>query len=1048
LTVAFNPQSEYCLDVAQLERKPAPEDSLDALLNQLSVYQGELLPGFYEDWVVLERERLQALSEDKMQRVLERLVSEERWTTVLEWGEKWLALGNTPEPAYRALMLAHSACGDIVRVAAVYQRCVEALRDELGVEPSAETRTLYEQLTGRAEGRSEAEIPRILRGGRRRDETAELPPSSFIWPHPSGRDHPGLHPSAFGEAPASGEPPFKGLEYFDVADAALFFGRELPTAKLVARLRESRFLSVIVGASGSGKSSLIRAGLVPALQKGGSLADGILPPSGSRNWEIHILTPTPHPLTALATSLTRDAESVTATATLLDDLAREPRSLYLHTFRRATAGHPHLLLVVDQFEELFTLCRDEFEREAFVDNLLAAVAPDGGGPLTLVLTLRADFYAHLAQYPELREAVAKQQEYIGPMTAEELRRAIEEPAKRGGWEFEPGLVDLILRDVGDEPGALPLLSHPLLETWKRRSGHTLTLKGYSEAGGVRGAIAQTAETTYLQLTPEQQAIAHNIFLRLTELGEGTEDTRRRATIHELVPNERAEARVRTVLTRLADARLITLGEDSAEVAHEALIREWGRLREWLSADREGLRLHRHLTEAAQEWELLEREPGALYRGAHLAQAREWALTNQERTNELERVFLEASQESVEREAAEREAQRRRELESVMQIAQAAQKLAEEQKHLAEEQRLRADEQKRLAEEQRQRAEEQKLRAEEQSRAARQLRKRAYFLASAFLLAIVLALIALFSGEQARANAIAAQENANRADQERQIEFARELAATAVNNLDVDPERSILLALQAVSVGRPIGGSALSNAEEALHHAVVSSRLRLTLRGHTASVSGAAFSPDGTRLATFSYDGSAKVWDARSGRELFNLPTEFDSVEYDVVHGIAFSPDGKLIATVAPDNGDKVLLWDASTGAALPTTFCCHYNTITSISFSRDGTRLATTSVDGHTHVWDASSGKALLFLPNSTTAAAFSPDGTRLVTDGCAMTPSGVCYAWGAVVWDVSTEKNYSPWEWAPMDLTRCNTTRMARRLPLPATTGLLRSGTRLRGSC
>ena len=579
--------------------------------------------------------------------------------------------------------------------------------------------------------------------------------------------------------------------------------------------------------------------------------------------------------------------------------------------------------MVDQFEELFTLCRDEFEREAFIDNLLAAVAPDGGGPVTLVLTLRADFYAHLAQYPELREAVAKQQEYIGPMTAEELRRAMEEPARRGGWEFEPGLVDLILRDVGDEPGALPLLSHALLETWKRRSGHTLTLKGYQASGGVRGAIAQTAETTFQQLTPEQQAMARNVFLRLTELGEGTEDTRRRAAFDELIPHGEDAAQVRAVLKTLADARLITLGEDTAEVAHEALIREWGRLREWLSADREGLRLHRHLTEAAQEWELLEREPGALYRGAHLAQAREWAAANPQALNAQERAFLEASQEWAEREAAEREAQRQRELE-------AARKLAEEQK----------------------------TRAEEQSRAARQLRRRAYFLASAFLLAIVLAFIALFFGEQARVSAVP-HRRTRTAEQERQVEFARELAASSVSNLDVDPERSILLALQAVSVGRPLGGSALSNATEALHHAVVSSRLRLTLRGHTESVSGVAFSPDGTRLASFSYDGSAKIWDAKSGRELFTLKTGFTSTDCDAVHGIAFSPDGKLIATVTTENGDTVALWDASTGAALPTTFCCHTDTITSITFSRDGTRLATSSLDGTARVWDVSSGNTL-----------------------------------------------------------------------------------------
>src|SRR4030095_12518137 len=227
---------------------------------------------------------------------------------------------------------------------------------------------------------------------------------------------------------------------------------------------------------------------------------------------------------------------------------------------------------------------DQFEREAFIDNLLTTLS-QSNNTFTVVLTLRADFYAHLAQYPELREAVAKHQEYIGPMTMDELRRAIEEPAKYGRWEFEPGLVDLILRDVGDEPGALPLLSHALLETWKRRAGHTLTLKGYADAGGVHGAIAHTAESIYQNLSPEEQETARDIFLRLTELGEGTEDTRRRASFEELMSDTEDRDEVRNVLNRLAEARLLTLGEDMVEVAHEALIREWPTLREWLNQDR-------------------------------------------------------------------------------------------------------------------------------------------------------------------------------------------------------------------------------------------------------------------------------------------------------------------------------------------------------------------------------------------------------------------------------------------------------------------------------
>jgi hypothetical protein len=349
--------------------------------------------------------------------------------------------------------------------------------------------------------------------------------------------------SASSQDPFPGEAPYKGLQYFDVADSALFFGREALTAQLAQRLaylhdnRAARFLA-IVGASGSGKSSLARAGLVPAW------TEGIPAGTATLSGPVHIITPTTHPLESLAASLTHASESVSATATLMDDFQRNKRSLHLFARKLLTApnqdSRTHLLLLVDQFEELFTLCRDPQERQAFVDNLLFAAGFDpqgqdaGDGPVFVILTLRADFYHHCAAYDGLRSAMEKYQAYIGQMNAAELRRAVEQPALDAGWEFESGLVDLMLRDAGSEPGALPLLSHALLETWKRRRGRTMTLSGYHEAGGVRGAIAKTAEAVYQHLNPERQMIARNIFLRLTELGEGTQDTRRRAGLDELV----------------------------------------------------------------------------------------------------------------------------------------------------------------------------------------------------------------------------------------------------------------------------------------------------------------------------------------------------------------------------------------------------------------------------------------------------------------------------------------------------------------------------------
>ena len=456
-----------------------------------------------------------------------------------------------------------------------------------------------------------------------------------------------------------------------MADAAGFFGRERLTAELVEFVRHNSLLAV-VGASGSGKSSLVRAGLVSALQTGYPLPDGTTPPAGSAAWPVHIITPSSRPLESLAASLTPANEPVTAIARLIDDLANDPRSLHL-TVRRLLSqsrnSPTHLLLIVDQFEELFTLCKDKAQRKAFVDNLLAAACPEPDGSCQpaetstlVVLTLRADFYAQCSEFDNLRLALERYQRYIGAMSKQELQAAIEEPARRGGWELEPGLVDVLLQDVGDEPGALPLLSHALLETWQRRRGRVLTLAGYMASGRVQGALAKTADAVYQRgLTPEQQPIARGIFLRLTELGEGAPDTRRRVSLRELIPQNETAASVRSVLKTLADARLVTTDRDEAEVADEALIREWPALQEWLAQDREGLRVHRRLTEAAREWEQNGRDDGYLYRGSQLAQAEEWAEQHSGDPNQWERAFLDASLALRSREAEEREAQREREL---------------------------------------------------------------------------------------------------------------------------------------------------------------------------------------------------------------------------------------------------------------------------------------------------------------------------------------------------------------------------------------------------
>ncbi len=416
-----------------------------------------------------------------------------------------------------------------------------------------------------------------------------------------------------------------GLRAFEPDDASLFFDREEVVGSLLSRLGTGRLLSV-VGASGSGKSSLVRAGLVPALR------NGALP--GSRDWRVSIMTPGAHPLSELAAKLA--AVGSTSPTALLGDLEEDPRTLDL-TVRESLGDEgpsTRVVVVVDQFEELFTLCRDREERQRFVDALLHAVSVPGGRTM-VVLAMRADFYGEAAGYPSFAEALDASTALLGPMDEHDLRAVVEEPARVAGLRVEPGLVDLMVNDVLGEPGGLPLLSHVLLETWQRRDGRSVTTAGYNDAGGVRGAIALTAQSEYQALTADEQAIARNLFVRLTELGEGTEDTRRRASLDEVVPTGSNAAAVSNVIQRLADARLLTTGEDTVEVAHEALIREWPRLRGWLDDDSE------------------------LYRGSRLETAIDWVDRAAPELNPQERAFLDASRELHERELREAAARLRR-----------------------------------------------------------------------------------------------------------------------------------------------------------------------------------------------------------------------------------------------------------------------------------------------------------------------------------------------------------------------------------------------------
>jgi ABC-type cobalamin/Fe3+-siderophores transport system ATPase subunit len=470
--------------------------------------------------------------------------------------------------------------------------------------------------------------------------------------------------------------PYRGLEAFRPEDAKFFFGREHLTGWLVSALRREvraaqgvRFLGVL-GPAGSGKSSVVMAGLIPKLRAGGI--------EGSDRWLFAILRPGDDPLKTLAAEVVSRFLPVGAlphvdeVRKLLNNLRVEAQALdlFAQIALRDQPGDVRLAVVVDEFEEVFTYrpkddparARFEQDRDRFFANLLHAAARTGGR-VAVVVTMRSDFLSASAMFPQLAAVLSAHQELVGPMTAAELREAIEQPAFRVGCEVERALTERLLADVKGQPGALPLLQFALTEIWKKRDTRRLTLRAYTELGeddkgeqrGIEGVLDHRANEIYCNLQPEDQNLCRWLFLRLVQPGDGTQDTKRRVSYRELLSNDptRAEA-VKRLIRILADrdARLITTegteaSEGSVEVAHEALIRGWIQLRRWVDAERAGLRTQRRLTDAALEWEAVppEHKKDYLYSGARLAVALDWVEVHRGELSSVEAAFVAASEEA-------------------------------------------------------------------------------------------------------------------------------------------------------------------------------------------------------------------------------------------------------------------------------------------------------------------------------------------------------------------------------------------------------------------
>jgi WD40 repeat protein/DNA-binding SARP family transcriptional activator len=761
-------------------------------------------------------------------------------------GELDVLVGEHPlhERFHAQLMLALYRSGRQAEALATYRRARAALVDQIGVEPGPALRELHEAIL--------RQDPSLVL----EDEVAARP--EF--------DHGGDRAVAC---------PFKGLASFEVDDADVFFGRERLVSELVARAVAAPLIGV-VGPSGSGKSSVLRAGLLA------SLRTGALP--GSERWSIVLLRPGEHPLEAI------------------------------ERVRSGAGKNERLVLAIDQFEEVFSACPADQERAAFIDAVVATAREEHRRTLVLV-ALRADFYGRCAAYPEFARLLSANHALVGPMLRGELRRAIELPARRVGLRIEPDLVDALIADVEGEPGALPLLSAALLELWLRRAGRVLAMSAYEHTGGVHGAVARMAETAYEQLDPRQRAVARRILLRLVgeSEAEGSAVVRRRASLAEL--DVERDEQAGEVLSALAQHRLITIGDGEVEVAHEALMREWPRLRGWLEEDAHGRLLHGHLRAVAQAWDADARDPGELYRGARLVSALDWGSTHDSDLNETERDFLAESQATSER------AQRRLRavlagISALLVVAVIAGVVALQQRANARDEAITAD--------------------------AQRLGSRALVeddLDRALLLARQG--LALDDTAQTRGNLLAA--------------LLKSPATIGV--LRADAERILTAALspdeRALAVGNIPGRVSLFDTRTRRRIAT----LEPTPNG--AAIYELAFSPDGSRLAvahaiapgdpyTARPGIGVAVLDARNHRTVtrLRLPPE------QPITGLRFWPDGQSVGVMTlagyPDGAATFTRFDARTGRRIVGPVRVNRRGYSPLMITSDGRRIVVVGDDGVT----------------------------------------------------------------------------------------------------
>jgi WD40 repeat protein/DNA-binding SARP family transcriptional activator len=942
-TLQLNPECDCHVDVAEFEKLAAGTGGSD-LEDAVSLYRGAFLEGFtlkgspdFDNWTAILRERYLQTVSQALGRLGEMAAQDKAYEKAIACARRRLAFEPWQEDAHQQLMRFLALIGQRASALAQYEACCQVLKDELGARPTAETVHLFED----------------IRAGK-------------------------IGPASHTEAPLEAANPYKGLRAFQEADADDFYGRAALVDHLLSCLAspasaspnqgEHRFLAV-VGPSGSGKTSLIKAGLIPALRR------GEIP--GSDKWPILEMVPGEHPLEELEVGLLR--LSGKALPGLMEQIQRDERGLLRAVRLVLPDDDSELLLVVDQFEEAFTLGQEKAEIAHFLDSLAAAVE-DPHSHLRLVIGLRADFYDRPLLHPRLGSLMQRRTEVVLPMSAEELTSAIQKPAEKVGIVFEEGLVAAIVADIIDQPGSLPLLQYALTELFELRQGDRITYQAYRSLGGLLGVLGRRADEVYADLEEQAKVTARQLFLRLVALGEGTEDTRRRALRSELealraASDEGKEFEMEKVIEAFGRVRLLSFDRDplsrspTVEVAHEALLREWPRLKAWLDDSRTDLHQQRQLANAAREWRTAGRESSYLLVEQKLAMFETWAKATNLALTQEEDEFLQAcltqreaqAKAEIERKALERRTHLRSQLFSrLLAVVILAAIVGGVSLGYTV---LRAQRGTKYAQ--------QTAQSESLSRATQEQR----------------ASIETSLRQTQQVEAEQQKQILEQKKQEEELTTANKLITRALQEIgNSDPERAVLLGLEILRI-YPNNPQVKNTLEQIIREVYPYYLLNSGFSVFPDQGFSVAWSPDGKTLAQ-SRDDFVVLWDTET-REKLGL------IEFTWKGGtrITWSPDGKYIVTglcrnsfIVQDASDIYCgiprIIDARSAVNVRIIGGEGITTTNSLDWSPEG-KLLISEPDGRAMAYEADSGKLLLTIKTgniSVNDARWSPDGKQILT--------------------------------------------------------------------